>query len=563
MSPYLTKNSDLSLSAYAGDGSVLLAFDLNEEKTLDLAGFAIKAKTPNKGPYKTNEYWLKNRLNFEEGLSSELKLTPDKRVESNKAPFQSFHWIHFPGAGPGQYTYTVYPCYFKNDGALNMGPEASLDINLNYRSLPDMELGFTRGLISSQAYVDRFKNADIEPSEKSIDFSTTPYQPQYEWLGAHAREMTFNFLNESQEDPFIQLDVFSYDLNEPDIIRKIAAMGSRARVIQDDATLHTKKGALEPDAVEAFKQAGVTVKTGHFLRFAHDKVMIQKKSGKAVKVLTGSMNFSIRGMYVQANSVLIFDTPQIATLYERAFDQAFNDMADFRLSNIASKWFDVTTNHDTPASFSFAPHETGFTLDTVSKAIESAKSSVLFAVMQMGGKGPVMPALENLGARDDLFSLGIIDTKGELKLFKKGKSNGVTSKDWLRKDAPTPFKPELSGLTGRVIHHKFVVCDFNDRNPVVFCGSSNLAAGGETENGDNMIAIHNPDIVNSYAVEAIRLYDHYRFRSLHERSTSNEPLTLKTSDSWVKPYYDPNDIKFHERKLYSMSRTGGHARLNT
>ena len=68
-----------------------------------------------------------------------------------------------------------------------------------------------------------------------------------------------------------------------------------------------------------------------------------------------------------------------------------------------------------------------------------------------------------------------------------------------------------------------------------------------------LIAIHDPAIVYSYAVEAIRLYDHYRFRSLYESGTSNKPIVLDMSDSWVKPYYDPNDIKFHERKLFSMS----------
>lgn len=557
MSPYQIENDGLSLTAYAGDGSALLAFDLNEEKTHELAGFAIKAKTPDKGPYPTNEYWLKNRLNFEEGITNLVKLTPDKRVESDKAPFQSFHWIHFPGAGPGGYTYTVYPCYFESGDSLTMGPAASAHVDLTYRSLPDMELGFTRGVISSQAYTDRFANADIEPTAKSIDFDTTPYQPQYEWLGAHARQMTFDFLNESQDDPSISVDVFSYDLDEPDIIRKIAALGSRARVIQDDSSSHTKKGSLEPDAVEALRKAGVAVKTGHFRQLAHDKILIQKKSGTAVKVLTGSMNFSIRGAYVQANSVVVFDTPQIASLYEQAFEQAFNDMGDFSSASIAAQWFDVTTADASTISLSFAPHKQGFTLDTVAQAIESAKSSVLFAVMQIGRSGgPVVPALENLGARDDLFSLGTVDTKSDLKLFKQGKSHGVTSKDWLRENAPRPFKPESSGFFGHVIHHKFVVCDFNGHDPVVFCGSSNLAEGGETNNGDNLIAIHDPAIVYSYAVEAIRLYDHYRFRSLHESSTSNAPLVLDASDSWVKPYYDPNDIKFHERKLFSMAGQG-------
>jgi len=559
MSPYQTKNNGLSFTAYVGDSSVLLAFDLDEDKTHNLAGFAIKAKTPDKGSYTTNEYWLKNMLNFKEGITSDVELTPDKAVESNIAPFQSFHWVHFPGAGPGQYTYTAYPCYFANssNSPPTLGPGASLTIDLAQQSLPDTEFGFTRGFLSSQAYADRFKNAAIEPEQKSIDFDTTPYQPQYEWLGAHARELTFDFLKECQGDPSISIDVFSYDLDEPDIIRAIAAMGARARVIQDDSSLHTKKGALEPEAVEAFEQAGVAVKTGHFRRFAHDKVMIQKKSGNSVKVLTGSMNFSIRGIYVQANSVVIFDNPEIADLYEQAFEEAFTDMEGFKSSTIASKWFDVTTKDASPLSLSFAPHKTAFTVDAVSQAIESAKSSVLFAVMQMEGSGPVMPALENLGTRNDLLSLGTIDTEKELKLFKKGVSSGVTSKGYLKENVPAPFKSEWIGGTGRVIHHKFVVCDFNDSNPVVFCGSSNLATGGETSNGDNLIAIHHPNIVYSYAVEAIRLYDHYQFRSLQEQSTSSNPLTLDASDNWVKPYYDPNDIKFHERKLFSMSGSGG------
>jgi len=552
MSPYLAKSDGLSVTAYAGDGSVLLAFDLDETKIDNLAGFAIKAKTPDKGPYPTPEYWLRNRLSFEKNITSEMQLTPDLRVGSDKAPFQTFHWIHFPGAGPGQYTYEVYPCYFLHHDALTRGPGTSVGVDLSYRSLPHMELGFTRGLISSQAYADRFKNADIEPKVKSIDFDTAPYIKQYEWLGAHARKMVFDFLKECHDDPSLSLDVFSYDFNEPDVIRKIAAMGPRARVIQDDSPSHKKQSAREPLAVKALEEKNVTVKLGHFRQLAHDKVLIQKRAGQAIKVLTGSTNFSIRGLYVQANSIVIFNDPQIADLYEHAFEQAFNAMDGFSSSYIASKWFEVTTNATSPMSLSFAPHEADFTLDTVSQAIESAKSSVLFAVMQMGGKGPVLLALQNLGTRDDLFSLGTVDTKGALKLFKQGKSHGVTSKDWLREDAPSPFKPELSGLAGHVIHHKFIVCDFNGENPVVFCGSSNLAAGGETKNGDNLIAVRDRSIVYNYAIEAIRLYDHYRFRSRHEHSTANKPLVLDSSDGWVEPYYDPNDIKFYERRTFSM-----------
>ncbi len=351
-------------------------------------------------------------------------------------------------------------------------------------------------------------------------------------------------------DDSISVDVFSYDFDEPDIIRKLAAMGPRVRVFQDNAPLHTKPTALEPEVVDKLKQAGAAVKTGHFSRFAHNKVMIQKKNGKPVKVLTGSANFSLRGFYVQANSVLVFNDPITAELYEQAFEQAFNDENGFKSSTIASQWFEATTNNNPPVSISYAPHKTAFSLETVSQVIDSAKSSVFFAVMETSGGGSVMSALKNLSSRENIISLGTIEQKSQLSLFKQGKNSGVTSFAFLKKDIPEPFKEEYSGGTGQVIHHKFVVCDFNGDNPVVFCGSSNLSQGGEVSNGDNLIEIRDVDIAYYYAIEAIRLFDHYRFRSLHENSTSSKPLQLDTTDNWVKPFYDSNDLKCQTRKLF-------------
>jgi hypothetical protein len=170
--------------------------------------------------------------------------------------------------------------------------------------------------------------------------------------------------------------------------------------------------------------------------------------------------------------------------------------------------------------------------------------------METSGKGPVMPALANLANREDVLSLGTIEQKSQLSLFKQGKNSGVASFKFLKKNVPKPFKTEWRGGSGRVIHHKFVVCDFNSDNPVVFCGSSNLAQGGETSNCDNLTEIRDANIANYYAIEAIRLFDNYRFRSLQESSTSNKPLELDPTDNWVKPFYNPNDLKCQTRKLF-------------
>jgi phosphatidylserine/phosphatidylglycerophosphate/cardiolipin synthase-like enzyme len=544
------------IRAYPGDGAILLAFDVDEDKTDQLAGFAVKCVTPNKGPYLTNQYFLPNQLSFEEKITSSKSVAAPKYHGSDNNPFQMFHWVHFPSAGPGAYSYTVYLSQFQDDGSVQLGASQTVEVNLAYRSFPGLELGFTRGYVSSQAYVEHFEKVglQIEPTPKSMDFDTGPYESKYEWLGAHARKLVFDFLQECQADSSLSVDVFAFDFNEPEIINDLCKLSSRVRVFQDNASLHvkeTKKSALEPDTIKKLRAAGANVEVGHFGRFAHDKVLIQKKNGQACKVLTGSANFSIRGLYVQANSVLVFDDPDVARLYEMAFQQAFDDQKKFKSSPIASKWYDVQKSNLPALSVSFAPHMSAFSLTKVADAINSASSSVLFAIMEVTGKGVVMDALKALGARAGIVSLGTIEQKSQLKMFKPGidAKSAVVSFDFLKKNVPEPFKTETRGGSGQVIHHKFVVCDFNGALPIVFCGSSNLALGGEESNGDNLIAIQNEEIATSYAVEAIRLFDHYRFRSLHEKSSARKPLTLKTSNEWIRPYYDSGDIKFNERKL--------------
>jgi hypothetical protein len=536
-------------TSYTGDSAVLLAFNLEDDKIDNLAGFAVKCKAPHTETYKTDEYWVKNRLNFEKPLTAKEKLTPKKWVSSNEAPFQTFHWTHFPNAGPGKYTYTTYPVYF-DGGELKLVDGLSLDIDLSYRVCPDFELGFTRGYISSQAYADKFKNEPIQPKDKAIDFPTDAYEEKYVWLGAHARKILFNLLTESKEDNSITLDVFVFDFNEPDMIRVLCAMGPRVRVFMDNSASHIREKALEPKAKEKLIASSVTVKTGKFGRLAHNKVIIQKKNSTPVKVLTGSANFSIRGLYVQANSILLFDDSKIAKFYETAFEQAFSDVKEFKKSEIASRWHGAKVDNGSPVSVSFAPHRTAFSLDRVAEIMESARSSLMFAMMELSGKGRVMELLKDLGERD-IYSMGTIEKRGQLAMFKPGREgqSAVTSFAYLKKSIPTIFRKEMSGGAGQVIHHKFVVCDFNDKSPMVFCGSSNFAEGGEKSNGDNLIAIQDQDAAVSYAVEAIRLYDHYKFRSQQETSTSDNPMKLANDDKWTARYFNPKDIKFKERNL--------------
>jgi phosphatidylserine/phosphatidylglycerophosphate/cardiolipin synthase-like enzyme len=128
-------------------------------------------------------------------------------------------------------------------------------------------------------------------------------------------------------------------------------------------------------------------------------------------------------------------------------------------------------------------------------------------------------------------------------------NSAIVAFGYLRKNIPQPFREEWSGGGGNVIHHKFMVCDFNSESPVVFCGSSNLSSGGEQENGDNLIAIRDTRVATLYAVEAIRLFDHYRFRSKQQDRSPSDPLMLDDTAGWSDEYYDDNNIKSLERTV--------------
>jgi hypothetical protein len=552
---HMSSADGLTVKAYRSDGSVLLAFDLEPSLTPNLAGFAIRCTQPD-----GRSYYLRNRLSMSQSVTQKTATEREPSEPSNQAPFQKFRWTVFSSKViPGAYRYTVTAMYFDPGGDLKNGPSAQVSVELIPIQSGPLAIGFTRGFLTSQAYATEFHNAPITPTPKSITYDTSPFEAQYAWLGHQARKMVMDFLHECLANENITLDVFAYDLDEPAIIRALTQMGPRLRAVLDNASLHTRPNAMEPLARQALLQsAGADhIVSGHFQRFAHNKVLIQKRNGRAVKVLTGSANFSVRGLYVQDNNVLVFDDPTMAGYYEDAFQVAFTNMAHFKKQPISQQWFSLPASGFDPYAVCFSPHaDSNLSLKVVADAIAAAQSSVLFAVMELTGGGATMSDLLSLGSRPTLFSYGISQSLAGMHLYPPGQPNAIlTPFAALDAHVPPPFDKEWRGGRGEVIHHKFVVVDFNGVNPAVFTGSSNLSAGGEAHNGDNLIAIYDPLVVEAYAVEAVRLVDHYHFRAAQHQSTDDKPLHLESKTlsgrEWWRPYYDPSSIKYHDRMLFA------------
>jgi phosphatidylserine/phosphatidylglycerophosphate/cardiolipin synthase-like enzyme len=604
------QNNGFSVKAYLGDAKVLLAFNLTKDKAKHLAGFTVKYLAGAEGPF-----YLQNNLRFEDP-SKHVQDSSQPAVSSLNAPIHKFRWLHVPGSinqgvDPfrGSYSYTVTPRYFDATGSLQ-AIDPSLSVTLKVDVVPfekgRVTVGFARGFMQSQAFVHHFgpkaltRPKDLlfdtsKPAGKDSQGSVYTFADQFKWLGFTARERIFEIANEVLNTPELKLDVFAYDLNEPDLLKIFLALArqGRIRVILDDATLHHDSTGKKPeDQFEKLfvgaAKAPAAIKRGKFSRFAHDKQFIVSDATGPLKVLTGSTNFSVTGIYVNSNHVVIFDDRAVAASYSDVFNTSWQQEVSgiaFAKSPQAAK---PVTFDSLSTKVTYSPHTLPVATavlqgiaDRVAQEGKTKNGSVLFAVMDLGsGSGPVFPALEKLHANQAIFSYGITDTTDGIALYKPGSTDGVlvTGKP-AKSILPPPFDQVPTIGLGHQVHHKFVVCGFNTPNAVVYCGSSNLALGGEQQNGDNLLAIQDPDIATVFAIEALALVDHFDFLdrvSTNAKATGKVPKKasmakvvsatksaskqqqaasagwfLGTTDKWTVPYFDSKDLHCVDRQLFA------------
>jgi PLD-like domain len=578
----------LAVRAYQGDAKTLLAFDLPEDQTINLAGFTIKCAPKGKTPY-----YLYNLLQF--AKPNKHAMDKDEPAYSSiNAPFQKFRWLHVPGnfhqldkVFYGPYKYTITPRYFNDQGVMQPIDETlSTDVQIDVQPFVKgkLQLGFTRGFVQSQAFVHHFgRKALFKPKNATLLFDTSvnagkndqgdafTFADEYEWSGFTARIIIFDLLKKVEQDADLTMDVFAYDLNEPDVMKALLELAKKdkVRIILDNASLHHSKtkpkheDEFEKEMVDTI-QKPTLIKRGKFDRFQHNKVFVIYRKKKAEIVLTGSTNFSVTGMYVNSNHVAVFHDTAVAGKYAEVFAQAWADNVDhdkFVASPLSQKTFPFALAGISKTEIRFSPHDTAFateTLDNIVSRISNEKQSVLFAVMNTDAKvtGPLTPVLIDLHERTDIFSGGITDSKNSLTVYKPSSRKGFRVSGTAGATIlPPPFDQEASIGIGHQVHHKFVVCGFNSADPVVWFGSSNLAQGGEEENGDNLIEIHDEDIATVFAIEAIALIDHFNFRNKFVAKSEDvkpKPKTLPLSNNskWSKGYYQETDLHFLDRLLF-------------
>src|ERR1700722_4412616 len=271
-----------TVKVWRGERMVLIGMDVDNIEA-DFVGFSIEFPSPGSAQF----FPLRNRLTFDYSEAPEAKTVDGYRnFDSTQAPFQKFRWIHFPyNPKDGIYQYRVTKQHMHDDGTLFAGTSITVSIDLQtviYDGF--LDVGFTRGYASSQAYADRYgNNANIIPANAAdgLSFDKVPGDV-YQWLGFEASQLLFNPLDEIVGAPDLTLDLFTYDFNEPDILSRLEKIGARLRAIMDDS-----KGHGDPTDAESIAAARLAASAGadnvhrmHFTGLQHNKVLIVKRQGQ-------------------------------------------------------------------------------------------------------------------------------------------------------------------------------------------------------------------------------------------------------------------------------------------
>jgi len=562
-------NAPFTLKLHRGDGMTLLAMNWKVAKPpRDFVGFALEYKEPG-----GDRFWaIKNRINFPNPDGS----VNTERTSSRLSPIQKFRWIHFPvnAEMEGQFIYRVTPVFMSTSGELSYGEAQEAGIVLARETYPGkLNVTFTRGFVSSQAFVDRYITATdgmetLIPDKADEGLQFVPTHPKADealkWMGFEARSAILEVLDAAIADKTALVRVVCYDLNDPAIVSRLEQLESRLRVIIDNSKDHKLDTSAESQSAGRLAAtAGANqVKRQHMSNLQHNKTIVV--DGKDVKAaICGSTNFSWRGQFVQSNNAIVVRGKKAIQPFIDAFENYWeNDFVKGFGPTESTDWHSLQlTGIDAKVTFSPHSKDEGV-LQSVADDILGAKSSVFYSLAFLNQTGgAVTEAIEEVTKKEGIFVYGISDKRtGGLDVhLPDGKIAPVFAAN-LSGNLPEPFKSEPTALSGNGagtrMHHKFVVIDFDKPTARVYMGSYNFSKPADNENGENLLLIKNRCIAVSYMIQALTIFDHYHFRVLQAKAdASNKPIQLKKApNTGQKPWWDEDytDLrKILDRKLFA------------
>ncbi len=494
----------------------------------------------------------------------------DENRPSTEWPIQKYMWIDYFVSKGDVIAYRVIPMIQQATGKLekSMAFATPWSPMVTVGNIGGAEAYFNRGLVSSQFLAKRLNNIPVKERVKTLKTNLLDANSAIRsFMGGNLMLALHGLLDEVAKDPSLQLYTALYELDEFELIAKLNKLGKRAHIILANGAFGP--GKPDPQAVNAkrltIKPIRRIVSSGHF---AHNKfVVITQKQGAtetAVKVLTGSTNWTTNGLFTQVNNAVILHDAAVAAYYKAEWDAIAADCngqgkglyaAPYRAHNNAAfqnKKADITTY--------FAPVPKPIDMDAADKCIRAAKQGVLFLMFKPGTEGKSRILYDTILAmrnNKNLYVNGVMnaDPGGKKNPTITFMNNNKEEKGDLSVVLPAAINEDFQFWQKEVspqnvtIHSKAIVIDPFSDDPVIITGSHNMGIKASHANDDNLNIIRgNKALAQAYAINMMGVYHHYRWRFFRSRSTLNPQWdgNIK-NDSWQNWYKTGNkaaELKF-------------------
>ncbi|MCU0517858.1 MAG: phospholipase D-like domain-containing protein [Oscillatoria sp. Prado101] len=223
------------------------------------------------------------------------------------------------------------------------------------------------------------------------------------------------------------------------------------------------------------QKAGIPLKDDGRQALMHNKFIVI--DGKIA--WTGSTNLTVNDTERNNNNVIVFDSSQVANIFERQFAELWAGKFDSKSpSEVEAQ--KVTVN-GTPIQVLFSPED-----DVASRllpVIQSAKRSIRFMAFSFTD--------DNLGDALKTRAKAGVDVKG---IFETRGSETQYSELPMLFCAKVPVRQDGNPGT---FHHKVFVID----NSTVITGSYNFSRNADKSNSENAVILTNPSIATEYTKE--------------------------------------------------------------
>jgi phosphatidylserine/phosphatidylglycerophosphate/cardiolipin synthase-like enzyme len=274
----------------------------------------------------------------------------------------------------------------------------------------------------------------------------------------------------------IHIASFETDLNDvAKALIKAKSRGVDVRWITDDESGIAADKKPGHGQFAMLKQAGIQVIDDKRGALMHDKFWLF--DGKTV--WTGSTNVTVSGMFQQNNNTIVIDSPELAAIYERQFEDMW--AGKFNAKSPSTVDQQKLTINGTKIQILFSPEDGA--IKNIIPYIQGAQKSIRFLAFTY--------TQDQLGkAMLDAWKKGVLVTG----VFESTGSDSQYSQMTPLYCAKVPVRQDGNPA---FLHHKVIIID----ERIVITGSLNFTDNADQNNNENVIIIDNADIAKLYTQE--------------------------------------------------------------